>query len=400
MARQKGYRPYQTHRSTSRSSRIVILTLLIVTAGIVVLIRTRAKKPAAVETAPPTTPYEEVIGDASAGGQTLSEQTTEPEAAVAAPEPTPAPTHDAAPMETATEPADVAVQTAALNPAPVEAGVQTVSTVNDAAANAASTAAASAETVIDPEAQALIQKAIEDRKAGKVIAARDQLNEALKLRLTPAIRQEVKVQMAKLSEQWLFSRQVLEGDTLTGLYKVMPGDRLSRIGKNHQVPYECLMEINGIHDARALQADQTIKVVHGPFHALVNLSTFTLDLYLQTMYVKSYKIGIGKPEHETPTGTWRVDLGGKLIKPTWTDPDSGRVYKASDPDYPLGSRWIALEGIDGAARGRTGFALHGTKEPETIGTRSSRGCIRLFNGEVIELYNLLEEGKSLVKVIE
>ncbi len=118
------------------------------------------------------------------------------------------------------------------------------------------------------------------------------------------------------------------------------------------------------------------------------------------MYVKSYKIGIGRDEYDTPTGTWRVASGGKLIKPPWTDPDTKRLYTASDPDYPLGSRWIALEGLEGDARGRTGFALHGTKDPETIGTRSSRGCIRLYNGEIIELYSMLEEGKSLVKVIE
>lgn len=391
MAKQKGYRPYQTHRNSSRRNRVVILTLLIVTAGIVVLIRSRGNKPDAQESLPPAAPYEQVIGEASGGGeqeQTAPALPAEPEPAISVSSPVSAP---------------ATVEPAALNPAPVEAQPQPVDVTAAVDASQTQTAVVSAiseDPAISPEAQLLIQKAVEDRKAGRVIAARDQLNEALKLRLTPAIRQEIKVQMAKLSEQWLFRRMVLEGDTLTGLYKVMPGDLLARIGRNHQVPYQGLMEINGIHEARALQAGQTIKVIHGPFHALVNLSTFTLDLYLQTMYVKSYKIGIGKEEHATPTGTWRVASGGKLIKPTWTDPDSGRVYKASDPDYPLGSRWIALDGIDGDAKGRTGFAIHGTKEPETIGSRSSRGCIRLFNGEAIELYNLLEEGKSLVKVIE
>ena len=69
-------------------------------------------------------------------------------------------------------------------------------------------------------------------------------------------------------------------------------------------------------------------------------------------------------------------------------------------DDPLGSRWIALDGLEGNAKGRTGFAIHGTKEPESIGTRSSRGCIRLLNGEAIEVYNLLVPVLSEVRVID
>jgi len=95
-----------------------------------------------------------------------------------------------------------------------------------------------------------------------------------------------------------------------------------------------------------------------------------------------------------------VESDGKLIKPTWTDPDTGSTYVGDDPDYPLGSRWIALEGLEGAATGRTGFAIHGTKDPESIGTRSSRGCIRLYNGDVVEVYNLLYNGISEVLIMD
>ncbi|HPY76430.1 MAG TPA: L,D-transpeptidase, partial [Anaerohalosphaeraceae bacterium] len=61
---------------------------------------------------------------------------------------------------------------------------------------------------------------------------------------------------------------------------------------------------------------------------------------------------------------------------------------------------IGLEGLEGDAKGRTGFAIHGTKDPETIGTQSSKGCIRLYNGDVIELYNLLFAGYSQVRVAD
>lgn len=102
----------------------------------------------------------------------------------------------------------------------------------------------------------------------------------------------------------------------------------------------------------------------------------------------------------SPTGLWRVKLGGKLISPKWTDPDTYKTYKADDPDYPLGSRWIGLEGIKGDAVGRSGFAIHGTKDPNQIGTASSQGCIRLHNGDAILVYNLLIPGLSRVETVE
>ncbi len=89
-----------------------------------------------------------------------------------------------------------------------------------------------------------------------------------------------------------------------------------------------------------------------------------------------------------------------MIQPRWTDPDTGRTYEATDPDYPLGSRWIALDGIEGDAKGRTGFAIHGTKLPDEIGSATSRGCIRMFNGEVITMYNLLVPTYSKVEVVD
>jgi len=103
---------------------------------------------------------------------------------------------------------------------------------------------------------------------------------------------------------------------------------------------------------------------------------------------------------ETPTGFWVVKPDGKLIKPVWTDPVTGKTYHPESPDYPLGSRWIGLEGVSGQAKDRTGFAIHGTKKPGEIGTAGSQGCIRLHNGDVIRVYNLLMPGFSQVEVVD
>ncbi len=254
----------------------------------------------------------------------------------------------------------------------------------------------------NPQAESAIAEALSQLQAqpGAVIEVRNKLNKVLQMPLGPQQRETVKSEMAKLADKWLFGPAAFPSDTLCDTYAVRSGDLLDIIGRRLKVPYDILMQINNIPRPQALQAGKALKVVKGPFHAKVCRSTFVLDLYLQDMYVRSFKVGLGRPGYETPTGLWRVQDGGKLIKPTWTDPDSGRVYKASDPDYPLGSRWIALQGVSGAAVGRTGFAIHGTKEPEQIGTAGSRGCIRMYNGDAVLMYNLLVPLYSQVEVFD
>jgi len=254
----------------------------------------------------------------------------------------------------------------------------------------------------NPEVGELIAEAMAliNENTGRIIEARNILNEALPMPMSSQQREFVKNQLSALADKWLFSRSVFPEDKLCGSYTVKQGDQLRAIGKQHKVPYEILMQINNISRPEALQAGETIKVINGPFHARVFRSTYTMDLYLQNTYVRSFPVGLGKPGMETPTGLWIVKQGGKLIKPVWTDPITGKTYHPENPDYPLGSRWIGLKGISGQAKDRTGFAIHGTKKPDEIGTPGSQGCIRLHNGDVTLVYNLLEPGFSQVEVVE
>jgi LysM repeat protein len=254
----------------------------------------------------------------------------------------------------------------------------------------------------NPWVKELITEAMSyiEAEPARIIDARDRLNETLPLPMSEHQRAFVKEQLSELADKWLFSRTIYPQDRLTGSYKVKPGELLSTIGKQFKVPYEILMEINKIDRPEALQAGEMIKVINGPFHARVYRSTFTMDLYLQDTFVRSFPVGLGKPGMETPTGLWAVKEGGKLIAPKWTDPISGKTYEPGDLDYPLGSRWIGLEGLKGDAVGRTGFAIHGTKDPNEIGIAGSQGCIRLHNGNAILVYNLLVPGDSRVEIVE
>jgi len=261
----------------------------------------------------------------------------------------------------------------------------------------------STETIeSNPQADVLIARAagLIGQGTGGIVEARDSLNQALRMPMGPKQREYVKAQLSELSNMWLFGRTILPGDPLCESYRVGPGDIFEVIGKQHKVPHEILMDINRITNPRSLQAGRAIKVVNGPFHAKVYRSTFTMDVYLQNTYVRSYTVGLGRSDTPTPTGLWRLRPGGKAYATSWRDPDTGRLYQPEDPDYPLGSRWMALDGLGGDAKGREGFGIHGTKEPEQIGTAGSRGCIRMYNGEAIKVYNMLIDGLSQVEVTD
>jgi lipoprotein-anchoring transpeptidase ErfK/SrfK len=68
------------------------------------------------------------------------------------------------------------------------------------------------------------------------------------------------------------------------------------------------------------------------------------------------------------------------------------TYVAPGPDNPMGSRALYLYsgGKD------TLFRIHGTNQPEYIGSSISSGCIRMTNEDVIDLYNRVKMGTIVV----
>ncbi len=165
-------------------------------------------------------------------------------------------------------------------------------------------------------------------------------------------------------------------------YVVQAGDQLRKIATKHHVPWPYLVRLNRI-DPKRLREGQKLKVIDGPFGAVITLTDFELTLHLGGQYVRSYPCCIGK-NNATPTGKFKVL--NKVTSPQYTDPD-GKVFSGSDPKNPLGTHWIDLG---------DSYGIHGTIEPDSIGKAESRGCIRLLNADVSEVYDLLETGAEVV----
>jgi len=107
-----------------------------------------------------------------------------------------------------------------------------------------------------------------------------------------------------------------------------------------------------------------------------------------------YGIGVGR-EGFAWSGTQRIT--NKKEWPDWRPPAEMVArrpglpnYMPGGPDNPLGARAMYL--------GDTLYRIHGSNEPETIGTAVSSGCIRMRNQDVIDLYERVPVG-TMVRVI-
>jgi lipoprotein-anchoring transpeptidase ErfK/SrfK len=146
------------------------------------------------------------------------------------------------------------------------------------------------------------------------------------------------------------------------------------------------------------------------WHGKERPGTIVVDVPQRRLYLVQrggralrYGIGVGRSEGANFRGN--AVIGRKEKWPHWTPTANMmaaiplyRHYAGGmegGPDNPLGPRALYLyrDGHD------TFFRLHGTTEPETIGQAVSSGCIRLFNQDIIDLYNRVPIGTH-VKVLQ
>ena len=244
-------------------------------------------------------------------------------------------------------------------------------------------------------ADALVSAGKEAVVRNDLVSARAYLGEALQTGLEDPERSLVRAELTRIGNETIFSPRIFDNDPLVFRHIIQPGETLGKIAKARYVSADLLAAINGIADKNRIRAGQTIKVVTGPFHAVVRKQTYTLDVYLGTTFVKHFRVGLGA-DGSTPTGEWRV--GTKLVDPTYYPPRGGTIVTADDPENPLGERWIGLVGVGGEAAGQERYGIHGTVDPDSIGRSVSLGCIRLYNEDVEALYTFLVEKHSTVTV--
>ena len=250
----------------------------------------------------------------------------------------------------------------------------------------------------DPEQAARdLEAGLAAKARNEFLAAREQLNKALHGGLRPDQLTTARQALSDLGAEMIYSPRVIPNDPLTESYTVQAGNSLARLAKRVKVPEELLAQINRISNPNFIREGMRLKLVHGPFHASISKSEHVLHLYLQDVYVRSFRVALGA-EGKTPTGLWKVVR--RQANPDWVDPNTGKRWHQDDPANPIGEYWIGLEGIEGACVGAVGYGIHGTNEPETIGQDVSLGCVRLAPDDIEQVYRALLPGESYVTIVD
>lgn len=199
----------------------------------------------------------------------------------------------------------------------------------------------------------------------------------------PRLSAEESRQITELLDQVagtvIYSRQHFLEDP----YTVRPGDSIQKIAQSYDVPWQLLAKINGIRDPERIEPGRQLKVVRGPFNAVIHLDDYEITLLVGGCYAGRFPIGIGL-DHSQLAGTFLVKE--KSLNPTYYGPDR-TVIDADDPGNPLGDRWIGLGNQIG---------IHGTSDPQGIRRMAGRGSICLGNRDIEDVYDILSVGSRVV----
>ena len=119
----------------------------------------------------------------------------------------------------------------------------------------------------------------------------------------------------------------------------------------------------------------------------VNKAANLLVVFANDVPVYTFLVSTGRTKELTPIGQYKIVT--KVINP-WYLPEN---TPGGHPDNPLGTRWL---GIDVPGTNGYKYGIHGTNQPEAIGTPFSAGCIRMRNGDVEWVFRHIPLGTKVV----
>jgi len=186
-----------------------------------------------------------------------------------------------------------------------------------------------------------------------------------------------------INMQVMLAPETMEGKTE---YTVRSGDTLIAIARKFNTTVALIKKMNGL-ERDMLMPGQKLKIDTSEFSIFIDKSDNILALKRSGEVFKTYRVATGK-DNSTPEGTFTIV--DKIVKPPWTNAE-GKVILPDSEQYELGERWMAIS--------EPGYGIHGTNDEASIGKHVTGGCIRMYNADVIELYDIVPKGTK-VEIVE
>jgi lipoprotein-anchoring transpeptidase ErfK/SrfK len=142
------------------------------------------------------------------------------------------------------------------------------------------------------------------------------------------------------------------------------------------------------------KADQQVSIANQPAGTIiVRTSQRRLFYIIAPGRAISYPVGVGRAGKQWAGESY---IRSKRLKPAWSPPAEIKrdrpslpnVIPAGAPNNPMGAAALVL--ADGE------YAIHGTNAPSSIGGFVSYGCIRMYNKDVLDLYERVSVGNRVI----
>jgi len=130
----------------------------------------------------------------------------------------------------------------------------------------------------------------------------------------------------------------------------------------------------------------------GTGQVIVSFGDRKLYFITQPGQAISYPIAIPREQSR-----WQgvTSVSQKRVNPSWTPTPAMLAENPRLPRWVPGGHPMNPLGIRGLYLGSSMYRIHGTDAPWTIGTAVSKGCIRLYNQDVLDLYPRVNVGAKV-----
>ena len=188
-------------------------------------------------------------------------------------------------------------------------------------------------------------------------------------------------------------------------YKIRKGDTLLKIARRNNLTVSELTQAN-LGKSRRVRPGQMINLPsfyilpRNPKDGIViNVPEHQVYLFEGGVLRAHYPVCVGQPNPKWQTATGTFKLVDKKTNPTWR-PTKSIVESSGIKDEPvppgqenpLGDRWMGWS--------KPGFGFHSTIAPQSIGTSSSHGCVRLYPESAHAMFDRVKTGMTIYSVYE
>jgi LysM repeat protein len=172
-------------------------------------------------------------------------------------------------------------------------------------------------------------------------------------------------------------------DLLLPPHIVAPGDTLQSIATPLQVPWQLVGKINGISDPVQLVQGEHLKVVRGPFDAVISVSRRRMSLQVGGNYAGSFPVVLGRQLYE------RVGQSVAVVEVRRPGPavDAGGIASQVAYAPPSGPKSITLG---------DGLSIEGVEDPSLFADSAAVSSVIVSLRDIEDIADILGPGSQVM----